>query len=116
MPELPDSAFPFAQQYFERQGQEINTHLQAVYDAGAEMGDRFDELSKPEQDEREYLSEAMAGLAEVHQLVRPSNESNGGQAFNIGELADYAQRLEQAQQLTVVIKLFWIADVLDHLP
>jgi hypothetical protein len=47
--------------------------------------------------------------------VRPSDEFKGSQVFSISEFADYAQRLEQAQQLTTGIKLFWIADVLDHL-
>jgi len=115
MPELPDSAYPFAQLYIERQEQEINRHLQSVFDTAAEMGDKFNALSKPEQGARGYLLEAMAGLAEVHRLVRPSDEFDGSQSFDINELADYAQRLEQAQQLTEGIKLFWIADVLDHL-
>jgi hypothetical protein len=115
MPELPDPAYPFAQSYIERQGQEINRDLQIVFDTAAEMSDKFDKLSKPEQDERKNLLEAMASLVEVHRLVKPSDEFNGSQALGIGELADYAQRLELAQQLTERIRLFWIVDVLDHL-
>jgi hypothetical protein len=116
MPELPDPAFPFAQQYIEKQGREINRYLEAVYDVGVEMGDRFDGLSDSEQGEREHLSEAMAGLTEVQRLVRPSNEFDGSQVLSVDEFADYAQRLEQAQGLAEATKLYWIADVLDHQP
>jgi hypothetical protein len=115
MPELPDPAYPFAQSYIERQSQEISRHLQAVFDATAEMVGKFNELPEQEQREREYLLQVVAGLTELVQLVKPSEEFGSSQSFSISEIGDYAQRLEQAQQLTEGIKLFWIADVLDHL-
>lgn len=114
MPEIPDPVFPIVQSYTESTSQKINQLLDIAFDAIPEMRARFDQLPEPEQDRRKHLSEAMAGLAEVHRLLQPSNEPSESYAVSVDELADYAQRLQQAQQLTEGIKLFWIADVLDH--
>jgi len=115
MPDLPDTAYSFAQSYIERQSQESSRHLQAMFDTMEEMVKKFNELPEQEQKERECLQQVVAGLAELDRLAKPSKEFDGSQAFSISELADYTQRLEQAQQLAEGIKLFWIADVLDHL-
>ncbi len=114
MPELPEAAHAVAQSYAGGQNKEINGHLQAAFDTMAEMVRKSNELPEQEQEERGYLQQILAGLAELAQLVKPSKESGSSWALGIGELADYAQRLEQAQQLAEGIKLFWVADILSH--
>lgn len=79
------------------------------------MANRFSELPEKEQQQRSDLREAMAGLIEMQQLVLPSEDFDGAQTLSIEEVLEYAQRLEQARPLAEGVKLFWIADVLDHM-
>jgi hypothetical protein len=80
----------------------------------AAMLDVFNQLSEREQEQHEYLHEAIAGLFEMRDLIRPSEEYDGQQALGLDELVEYTKRLEQARPLAEDIRMYWIADVLAN--
>ena len=92
IPDLTEPGQLVAQSHIERQAERINQCLQVVFDAITAMVNRFNELPEEEQEERDGLREAIAGLVEMHQLIRPSEEFDGEQAFSIDEVFEYAQR------------------------
>jgi hypothetical protein len=114
VPDFTESSQTMLQAYIENQMNRVNQYLQATFDVLAQMLDEFNKLSEEEQEERTNVKEAIAGVIQLHRLVRPSEEFDGKQAFTIDQAFEYAQRLEQARPLAEGIRLYWTTDTLDH--
>jgi hypothetical protein len=115
IPDMTETGLKATQDYVEAKTKQLNSSLQATFDALSAMLDKFSELSVEEQQKRSDLKEAISGISELHLLVQPSEEFDGEQIFTIDEILGYAKRLERAPQLAEAIRLFWIKDALDHM-
>ena len=115
IPKIIDSAEQVFQAYVEKQASKLSRSLQFVFDTMGAMANRFNDLPEQDQRERDSLMEAVAGLAELHELIQPSKEFDGAQSFTVDQILEYAKRLEQARPLAEGIRLLWTKDVLDHM-
>jgi hypothetical protein len=115
MPDLTESGGERLQTYIEKEiSPLLSDALQTFFDTASELLNRFNALSEAEQERREKLTTAIQALLEVHSQVYPA-EGDGVFKLNIDELAAYSQRLQQVYTTIEGIRLFWIADILDHM-
>lgn len=115
LPDLSEAGEDLIGAYIEKQATQVNQRLQAVYDLVAAMLMRNNELPTAAQKEREGLKQAVEGLIEMDRLVRPSDHGDAQQVLGIDAIVEYAHRLAQARPLAEDIRLYWLADVLDHI-
>ncbi|MBN1136482.1 MAG: hypothetical protein JXM73_07845, partial [Anaerolineae bacterium] len=115
IPALTEPGLRAVQMHLEKQSKAISQQLQTVFDTIAAMADRFGHLTEQDRESRPQLTEAVAGLVELHKLVRPAEEFEERQVFEINELCEYTARLEQARPLAEAIRLYWLEDVLDQI-
>lgn len=109
-----EPGFQVLQCYIDEQASRLNERLQAVLDTMELMLDKFNRLPESKKLSRNNLITSIKGLIEIRKFVMPSEEFDGTQEFDLDQLFEYTQRLEQARLWAETIKLFWVADVLDH--
>lgn len=115
LPDLSKAGDDLIRAHVEKQAARVNQRLQAVYDLMAAVLLRYNELPTAAQKEREGLRQVIGGLTEMDKLARPSEDFGAQQMLGIDEIVEYAHRLAQARPLAEGIRLYWIADVLDHI-
>jgi len=112
MPDLTEPGGDRLQAYMgDELSKPLSAALQAFFDTGSELLNRFNALSEDEQQKRVKLCEAIGALIEIHDVVKPG-EGDGVFQLGLQEIVEYAQRLESVLPISESIRLLWIADVL----
>jgi hypothetical protein len=114
IPEMTEAGGERLQQYIDEEvSNELSVALQTFFDIAAVLLDRFNALSKSEQQDRTRLRTAVEALIDIHERVRPA-EGDGVFRLGIEELVAYSRRLQEIYATVEGIRLFWVADILDQ--
>lgn len=111
IPDLAEPGHAVLQDFVRMQGEYLNEALQNAFDTMSVMLDRFNNLIQEEAAKRDDLRAAVEAIADVHHLIRPSEEFDGKQELSFDDLFDYAERLMEARITVEEIKLYWLRDV-----
>lgn len=114
---LPDRTEPgqaVLQAYLDEQAKPLSECVQSYMDTTVELLARFQALTEEEWVEREYLVEAIKKSVKIHKIVWPWSEGEGI-VLDLEEMVGYAQQLLGIFQEAELVRLLWIADVLDQM-
>lgn len=114
LPDLDEQGVSQLQAYLDRAMKHLSEALQMALDAESEIIDLVNALSDEELGERPTLMRAASIVADLHKLIRPSDDFEDNKTLHLGELIEWAERLEQAPPLALEASLLWTADVLDR--
>jgi len=114
LPDLDEQGVSQLQAYLDRAVKRLSEALQMALNAETELFDSFNVLSEEELDERPALTQAVLAATNLHKLILPSDDFENNKTLHLGELTEWADRLEQAPSLALEASLLWAADVLDR--
>jgi hypothetical protein len=113
LPDLDEQGVSQLQAYIDRAVKHLSEALRITLEAEAEIIDSFSALSEEEHEERPALTQAMLAVTKLNKLILPSDDFENNKTLHLGELIEWAGRLEQAPSLALEASLLWTADVLD---
>lgn len=114
LPDLDERGVSQLQAYLDRAVKRLSEALQMALDAETELFASYNALSEEELEEHPALTQAVLAATNLHKLILPSDDFEYSKTLNLGELTEWAERLEQAPSLALEASLFWAADVLDR--
>lgn len=112
LPDLDERGVSQLQAYIDRAVKHLSEALQMALDAETELFASYNALSEEELDEHPALTQAVLAATKLHKLILPSDDFEYSKTLHLGELTEWAERLEQAPSLALEASLFWAADVL----
>ncbi|BBC26804.1 hypothetical protein [Pseudanabaena sp. ABRG5-3] len=117
LPELDELGHEILQQYLQQLATPLSETFQSISNVETEIISCFSELSPIEQEKRTHLVTAMKILIEMHKQILPSADCSRDEklqlSMNLEEISDWANRLDNGQQLAFSMYLSWVSDVLE---
>ena len=115
MPDATDASSGKIQGFMRTRSEELSTNLQIFMDTASILLDRFNRLGEQEKSHQPNLVNAVSLLSNVYGQVMPSNNFSGVQTLKIDEIAEYSERLRVVTPVIEEVKLYWIADTIEHI-
>jgi hypothetical protein len=118
LPELDDQGHGILQPYIHECATQLSACFQAVLDTVAELLSYYNQLSPQDLASHPYLMLAIQSVTELHEHIKPitdrQTDSKLELSMSLAEFTEWANRLESIQQLTFLIYLCWVADILQE--
>ena len=89
-----------------------------VLDTAAELLSYYNQLLPQDLVHRPHLMQVIQGFTELHEHIMPiTDRQSDGRielSMSLVEFTEWANRLESVQQLTFLIYLHWVSDILQE--
>lgn len=113
LPELDEKGTNLLQNYVLSLSNKVSETLQLFFDSLSEILNYFNNLERDEKERRPQLLEAMKMLIDIHHQITNGKEFQGKVEMGLSETKEWIPHLKEALGQAEVVRLLWIADILE---
>lgn len=113
LPELDEKGTNLLQNYVLSLSNKVSETLQLFFDSLSEMLNYFNNLERDEKERRPQLLEAMKMLIDIHHQITNGKEFQGKVEMGLSETKEWIPHLKEALGHAELVRLLWIADILE---